>query len=399
MNVLKSHTGLKRKPEFRLPSAAGCDREWDNNPIFKKQKQGPFDLIRTYGRKAEAGKELEMAGLQYDPRICEACETVDCLVRCQYMDFDLAEARKEKTHILEEAESRVLTECATCYACEEYCPNGNHPFYQIVELQEKKGILPTPAPITKQQIIMMQPNGKTKPAKVGTPLINMCAFPMLEGCIRGRLFEGASTISGNDIFCNIMWLHFAKNSVIRERVPQAMERIRSYFLEQSGIEEVICFHDECYGTYTQLAPAFGMTVPFRPVHLFEYLNRRLDELKDEIQPINAKVAYQRPCSNRLVPQTDRLLDEIFQKIGVERVEREYDRENTLCCGGVLRGHQKDDMADDLQRRNIEDMLAAGAAFTIFNCPFCMFTMGEAVAEKGLFPLLVSDLCQMALERK
>ncbi len=82
---------------------------------------------------------------------------------------------------------------------------------------------------------------------------------------------------------------------------------------------MICYHDECYGTYTQLAPAFGIPVPFRPIHLFEYLIERLEALKDQIRPIGMKAAYQRPCSNRLIPETQPLVDEIFRRVGVERV--------------------------------------------------------------------------------
>ena len=131
--------------------------------------------------------------------------------------------------IVNQEDSDVLRNCATCYACEEYCPNGNHPFYQIVELQEKRGVLPAPLPIIKQQIIMMQGKGDLQPQKKEAPLINMCAFPMLTGCIRGRLFEGASTIASNDIFCNIMWLHFARNSVIRERGTQSGRQTAELF--------------------------------------------------------------------------------------------------------------------------------------------------------------------------
>lgn len=90
-----------------------------------------------------------------------------------------------------------------------------------------------------------------------------------------------------------------------------------------------------YEAYSQLAPAFGIEVPFKVVHLFEYLSNKLDELKDQITPIGAKVVYQRPCSNRLIPETRHWVDDIFQKIGVDRVPREYDRDNALCCGQVL----------------------------------------------------------------
>lgn len=138
-------------------------------------------------------------------------------------------------------------------------------------------------------------------------------------------------------------------------------------------------------------------MPFKPIHVFEYISGRLDALQDTIKPINAKVAYQRPCSNRLIPETQHWVDDIFSKIGVERVERKYDRENSLCCGQVLRAHQREEMADEIQNRNLDDMKEAGAVYCVFNCPACMVTLAEAAAEKGLFPIHLSDLCQVALE--
>ncbi len=338
-----------------------------------------------------------MYDLNFDPAICAACDTCDCLMKCQYMTFDLEEAKREEARINSGEDSRVLTACATCYACEEYCPNGNHPFYVIVQRQEEKGLLPAPAPITKQQIMMMKPKGTLTPAKVTAPVIDMCYFPMLTDSIRAPLYENPSIIVGSDIFCNIMWLHFARNSVIREMLPRIIDNIWQCYLKDSGVAELICFHDECYAAFSHLAPAFNIDVPFTPVHVFAYISERLDVLKDAISPLNAKVAYQRPCSNRLIPETDPWLDAIFSKIGVERVDREYDRETALCCGQVLRAHQREDLADDIQNRNLEDMKTAGAAFCAFNCPVCMLTLGEAVAEKGLFPIHVSDLCQEALK--
>jgi Fe-S oxidoreductase len=335
--------------------------------------------------------------INFDPAICESCDTCDCLMKCQYMTFELEEAKQEKARINQGEDSRVLTECATCYACEEYCPNGNHPFYVLVERQEQKGFLPAPAPITKQQIRMMQPKGTLTPAKVTAPVIDMCYFPMLTGSIRAPLYENPSVIVGSDVFCNIMWLHFAKNSVIRERLPRVIDNLWQCYLKDSGVEELICFHDECYATFSHLAPAFNIDVPFTPVHVFEYISKRLDELEDRIKPLNTKVAYQRPCSNRLIPETDQWLDAIFAKIGAERVDRAYDRETALCCGQVLRAHQREELADDIQSRNLEDMKASGAVFCAFNCPVCMLTLGEAAAEKGLFPIHVSDLCQEALK--
>ena len=337
-----------------------------------------------------------MYELKYDPEVCAKCETYDCLTRCQYMDLDLTEAKEERQKILEGKDSRVLHECVTCYACEEYCPYDNHPFYLIVDRQEELEAWPVPHPITKQQLRMMGPRGQILPQKVSAPVVNMCFFPMLMGSIRGRLFEGVSTIAGSDIFCNVMWLHFAGNSVIRERLPQMIDNIMNYYLKESGVNELIHFHDECYGTYTKLAPAFGIEVPFKSIHLFEYLTKRLTELKSEIRPINEKVAYQRPCSNRLIPETRHWVDEIFELIGAERPEREYDGENALCCAMTIRAAQRDELADDLQKRNIDDMAAVGARYCVFNCPACFMTLRGMVEERGMVPILMSDLCQVAL---
>jgi Fe-S oxidoreductase len=251
-------------------------------------------------------------------------------------------------------------------------------------------------PITKQQLGMMAPRGKAVPKEVQGTVVDMCFFTMLEGCVRGKLFEGCSTIGGIDLFCSLMYLHFAKNSAIRERLPRAIETIQKLYLEKSGVTELVCFHDECYGAFTHVAPAFGIEVPFKPVHLFEFLCQRLDRLKDRIQPLGLEVAYQRPCSARLIPETHKYVDEIFERIGVERVEREYQGENTLCCGGVMRAQQRHDLADDLVERNLTDMKKSGAFACVFNCPYCLFTLGEAVAERGMTPILMSELCQMAL---
>ena len=115
-------------------------------------------------------------------------------MKCQYLDFDLKTARDEKMWVINGEDSVVLTECATCYACEEYCPNGNHPFYLIVDRQEEKGFLPIPRPLTNQQLIITEPRGRLSDSPVTAPVLDMCAFPMLTGCIRGKLFEGASTL-------------------------------------------------------------------------------------------------------------------------------------------------------------------------------------------------------------
>ena len=235
---------------------------------------------------------------------------------------------------------------------------------------------------------MMEARGTITPATVSSPVINMCYFPMLTGSIRGPLYENTSMIVGSDIFCNIMWLHFGKNSVIRERLPRMVDNIQQFYLKDSGIDEMVCFHDECYGAYSQLAPAFGIEVPFKVVHLFEYLSHKLDELKDQITPIGAKVVYQRPCSNRLIPETRHWVDDIFQ--------------NALCCGGGG-GNVFTDIigsgADTSARARVREAVRTGAQVLGVACPQCAVMFEDALKVENLEGQLeVKEISEIVNER-
>jgi Fe-S oxidoreductase len=338
-----------------------------------------------------------MVALKYDRDVCLNCETVDCLTKCQHLRLDLPQAKEEKRRILDGRESFVLTDCHTCYACEEYCPNGNHPFSQIVELQERLGMLLAPKPILHQQVKMYSPAGKGELAlpPEAAPL-SLCLFPDMAKRVAGPHFEGASPFFGRDFFCNLVYLHFAKMSLIKERLPLVIENTARN-MRNAGLEELVCFHDECYGGFTFLAPAYGMDVPFRSVHLYAYLAEKLKTLQHRISRLHARAAYQRPCSNRLIPETHGLVEEVFRLIGVDGVERRYDGQEALCCGSVLIMQGRDDLAEELQERNIRDMVDAGAQYCVFNCPMCFYTLGESVGKKGIRPVMMSDLCNLALD--
>jgi len=341
-----------------------------------------------------------MPELRFDENICLACETTDCLMRCQHLHFSGESAREEKLKLIRGEESSVLHDCVTCYACEEYCPNDNHPFYLIVRQQEALGIPPLPEPLVRRGIQMGIPfRGKPEVEKIAGTALNMGVFSTLANRVQGRLFENTTLMSPDSrkmfhYFCQLMYLHYGNLSVINDRLEQIMETIAAH-----QADEVVHFHDECYGTYTSYAPAFGIRVPFRSVHLFEFLYRRLLELKDDIRPLPYRVTYQRPCSSRLSPDKHAYVAKIFELIGVEVVEREYLDENAMCCGATILGLKKEGSrayCNEIQKKNIADMKQAGAQICVFNCPACMQTLGKPVSEAGIMPLFMSDICRLAI---
>lgn len=337
-----------------------------------------------------------MLELKFDKTRCADCKAVSCLVRCQYMDLDKDRAKIEWQKVVNGEDSFVLEACTTCYACEEYCPFGNHPFYLIVERQEEKGILPAPRPITTMWINQCEPVGRFTVGKVEEKALSFCFMQVFATLAKGKLFDGIdqSWILGQEFFCNAVYLHYAKMSVIKDRLPRIIENI-----EKQGIKELVCLHDECYGTFTSLAPAYDIEVPFKPIHYFEYIYGKLKELKDEIKPLSVKVAYQRNCSARLIPEMEHFVDDIFELIGADRVKREYDRENGLCCAEIFRMAKGYELADDVQKRNLDDMVKAGVEYCVFNCPACWDSLVEKLVKRDIKPIHIIDLCKLAIGEK
>jgi len=341
-----------------------------------------------------------MFALQFDENKCLHCEGQDCLAKCQHIDIERGRIAKEMVKIARGGDSFVLHQCVTCYGCEEYCPMDNHPFYLIVERQEALGVSPVPRPLVKRAINLGVPfRGEPDVKEINGPLLNMGAFSELTPLIQGRLFEQLPIISTDGrkmfhYFCQLMYLHYGKSSVIKERLPGIIATIERY-----RPTKVVCFHDECYGTYASYCPAVGIEVPFTPVHFYEYLYERLTELKELIRPVGLKVTYQRPCSSRLSPDKHPFVGEIFRLIGAEEVRREFVDENALCCGGTIQGQGREGSrkrAAEIQKKNIEDMKKTGAEVCVFNCPACLQTLGDMVGREGIRPVHMSDLCRFAI---
>jgi len=333
----------------------------------------------------------------FDSSNCADCDKVDCLTRCQWIEFkDIEEARAEKTKMINGEESRVLSECVTCFACEEYCPNNSHPFDLITELQEKYDSLKIPASISDNTIKRFGPHNQLRLKEIDPNklVLNKCGFGKINAeKMKGQLFENLQYVSGLDFFCNLMFHHYARDSVIKERAPIILNNIK-----KQGIKEMICYHDECYGFYASFCPRNNIELPpgFKPIHIHEYLYKYLKDHESDIKKLNMKIAYQRSCSNRFIPETDEWVDKICSLIGVERVTRKYDRENAMCCAGIFATIGKKSLTRKAQNDNINDMLEHGAEACVYNCPFCIESLGARAVRKGLKNYILSDLCRLAL---
>ncbi len=326
----------------------------------------------------------------FDKNKCVLCG--QCRERCLYIDYAPGSESEEWKKLINNEPVSWVNQCITCFACNEYCPEGARPFDLIVERMAERGDYVDPELLTMAQH-MFTPKKPFTPPETGKEALSLCTiYVSIPWAFSGALFAGMTPLKGTHYFCNLIYPHMGNDSLMRERLQPLIDKYACL-----GAEKIVFAHDDCYAVMTDAVERFGMTLPFKPVHLFEHLRDRLVEHREKIRPLDMKIAYQRPCASRLTPWKEPLLDEIFDLIGVERVSRRYDRDKAMCCGQDMGGIQKrGDKFPAYKTDNILDAKAAGAEAMVYLCPMCLDALGKMAQENGLANYMISDLCRLAI---
>ena len=233
-------------------------------------------------------------------------------------------------------------------------------------------------------------NGELKAFPQAERIMSVCVFEKTDGhLIQGELYD-LPRVGGKPYFCWILFSHMGATSVQARHAQTLVHR-----LALTGAREVVCFHDDCYAMLAKLAPAYGIEVPFRPIHLAEYLVTYLRANQDRIQPLDLSLAYQRPCASRHTPEKEHFIDELFDLVGCRRVQRAYDRTEALCCAGTMLMLGQDDPRS-AQEKNIQDAVHSGAQALVCLCPVCMHMLAGVANEHNLPLVFLGDMARMAL---
>jgi Fe-S oxidoreductase len=319
---------------------------------------------------------------------CDRCG--DCLTRCLYVDYDKERAAAEIEELIAGRAAPILSACVTCFACNEYCPTDARPFDLILERQEQFHSLGIPLEvITAEQARYAVTSEVRVPENQGR-VLSACVFGSSDAeLFQGRLFEGLPVVKGRHFFCYILFDHLGAGSVTRRHAQSFVHNLAA-----TGAEEIILFHDDCYGMLTDRVPQLGIQLPFRPVHVVEYLQRYLEDHREAITPLGLRVAYQRPCASRMSTKKEQAVDAVLNLIGVERVPRRYDREDCLCCGLLVKMFDEERAATTRQR-NLDDAFGAGAQAMCYLCPMCRRGLAEEAGTRGLAGYHIVELVRMA----
>lgn len=319
--------------------------------------------------------------------LCDLCG--DCLVECQWIHVKRNQAVEWMKMMIDGEPSPMLHQCITCYACNEICPQGADPFDLFSDLQERLNAfgLKDAARDEEEKYIF---TGELKDTPQTDRVMSTCVFEKTDGnLIQGQLYN-LPRVGGKPYYCWMLFSHMGVESIQKQHARDLVDRLAS-----TGAREIVCFHDDCYAMLARFAPEYGIDVPFRPMHFFEYLVEYFQKNRDRVRPLNMEIAYQRPCASRHTPEKEQFLDTFLALAGVRRVDRKYDRKKALCCAAIqlMLGNGDPRPA---QEKNIFDAKENGAQAMVCLCPMCMHNLSPIAREHGMPLVFIGDIARMAL---
>jgi len=335
----------------------------------------------------------------WDSSKCDLCG--DCLVKCRYVDYDKDRAAAEIKLLMEGKEADILNKCITCVACNDYCPTGADPSNLIFTMQEKIGTCPI-AMFGKPVLDVMAKGfegqgepGELIPGDPDKPALSFDSFEFRqfpEGTLDSALFKGMTVVRGSEYMSLVGCVHMGGVSFAEKYGQKVIDKLASLG------KDIVYIHNEGYILAHLKAKECGITVPFKYMHLFEYLRDYLKDHPSSITKLGKKVAYQANCATRWLHEQDDWLDEIFELIGVERPPRQFERLNAVCCTGPIINTDRK-QAVDIQEKNVRDAIDCGADALITICPICDAVMRRPTSHLGLPKIFITDLCRIALGEK
>lgn len=169
-------------------------------------------------------------------------------------------------------------------------------------------------------------------------------------------------------------------------------------IKELDIHTLVLSCSSCYHVWKhESAPALD-GYPLEVLHTAEYLLRLVRAGKLELNDLEETVTYHDPCDlgrNSGVFDAPR---ELIKSIpGINFVELEHNREDSLCCGGGGNLQSVDpEAAAEIARLRVEEIKKTGATIVVSACQQCEQMLSTAIKKEGL-KVRVLDISQLVLE--
>ena len=171
--------------------------------------------------------------------------------------------------------------------------------------------------------------------------------------------------------------------------------------KELGVKHIVTLSPHCYNTYATEYPADQME-GIKVQHYTQLFDELIQQGKLVLKnPVSGKVTYHDPCYlGRHNDIYDAPRNVIAAIPGIDFVEFERCRENSLCCGGGGGRMWSDFEAEEDRMANIRvrDAVAMEADTIVTACPFCLINMVDGLKSVNADEKVASkDLAQLVLE--
>ena len=202
-----------------------------------------------------------------------------------------------------------------------------------------------------------------------------------------------TTLGGDEWCCGFPLLASGRPDEARTFMQHNVERIKAL-----GIHTLIASCPSCSHVWKGGAAEFLDGYELEIQHATEYIARLIREGRIMLGEMQARITYHDPCDlgrNGGVFEAPR---EIIQAIpGVEFVEIEHNRMQSLCCGGGGNLQSVDaDLASSITAIRVEEIKKTGADIVVSACQQCEQMLSASIRKAGL-KVRVMDLSQLILE--
>jgi len=178
----------------------------------------------------------------------------------------------------------------------------------------------------------------------------------------------------------------------------AEENIQKF--KDLGIKKIVTLSPHSYNAIKNDYPEFGGN--FEVYHYTQLLRDLIKDEKLDLSKFDAKVAYHDSCFLGRYNNEYDAPREILNAIpGIELVEMERNRENSLCCGGGGGNFYTDflgEYKDSPARIRIREAYDVGASILAVACPICLTMLEDALKVEGLEEkMAIKDISEIVNE--
>ena len=159
-------------------------------------------------------------------------------------------------------------------------------------------------------------------------------------------------------------------------------------MEKRGVKRVVTTCPACWLVWKQYYPEWaaklGIDYPFETLHISEILAEQIQSGEMTFdQPVNMRVTWHDSCHMGRAGGIYEPPREVLQAIpGIEFVEMEHNRDDSLCCGSVLSLVADPAVAKELGDIRLSEADAIDAEAVVSTCPCCQVQLRVSAKKTG-----------------